>query len=165
MNHRVAVVMGSASDKEIAWDAVKTLREYGVNCTARVLSAHRTPGEAQAFAASVQQEGCSVVIAFAGMAAHLAGALAANTTLPVIGVPVASGGLGGMDAVLSTLQMPPGIPVATVAVNGARNAALLALEMLAISDAELQKKLIAGRAAMREKVLAADEALQTDWKE
>lgn len=165
MNRRVAVVMGSASDQQIARDAVSTLKEYGVPCTVRVLSAHRTPGETQAFAASLRLEGYGAVIAFAGMAAHLAGALAANTTLPVIGVPVASGSLNGMDAVLSTLQMPPGIPVACVGVNGARNAALLAVQMLAIHDPDLEAKLACGRAAMREKALDADRAIQEDWKE
>ena len=134
---KVAIVMGSASDKPIAMDAVKTLAEYGVPTIVRVLSAHRTPQEARDFTLSLEGEGVGAVIALAGMAAHLAGAVAANTVLPVIGVPVSSGGLGGLDALLSTVQMTSGIPVATVAVGGAKNAAILAVQMLAVSDAAL----------------------------
>ena len=115
---KVAIVMGSASDKPIALDAVKTLEEYGVPSVVRVLSAHRTPQEARDFTLSLEAQDVGAVIALAGMAAHLAGAVAANTVLPVIGVPVASGGLGGLDALLSTVQMPSGIPVAAVAVGG-----------------------------------------------
>ena len=134
---KTAIVMGSASDREIALEAVETLGSFGVETTVRVLSAHRTPLEAYTFAQSLEAQGVGVVIAFAGMAAHLAGAVAAHTILPVIGVPVCSGGLGGMDALLSTVQMPSGIPVAAVAVNGAKNAALLAVEILALQDALL----------------------------
>jgi 5-(carboxyamino)imidazole ribonucleotide mutase len=159
---RAAIVMGSASDKDIALEAVETLQSFGVETLVRVLSAHRTPMEAQGFAQSLESEGVGVVIAFAGMAAHLAGAIAANTVLPVIGVPVSSGDLGGMDALLSTVQMPSGIPVATVAVNGAKNAALLAIEILALQDMELREKLVNERHSMRDKVLQADEALQKD---
>jgi 5-(carboxyamino)imidazole ribonucleotide mutase len=159
---RAAIVMGSASDKDIALEAVETLQSFGVETLVRVLSAHRTPMEAQGFAQSLESEGVGVVIAFAGMAAHLAGAIAANTILPVIGVPVSSGDLGGMDALLSTVQMPSGIPVATVAVNGAKNAALLAIEILALQDMELREKLVNERHSMRDKVLQADEALQKD---
>lgn len=162
---KAAVVMGSASDKEIALEAVDTLRAYGVETLVRVLSAHRTPIEAQGFAQSLEAEGAGVVIAFAGMAAHLAGAIAAHTILPVIGVPVCSGDLGGIDALLSTVQMPPGIPVATVAVNGAKNAALLAIEILALQDAELREKLLSERRRMRDMVLQADEALQQEIRE
>ena len=162
MNSKVAVVMGSASDKDIALEAVNTLRVYGVPCTARVMSAHRTPQETQAFAQSLIADGYGVVIAFAGMAAHLAGAIAANTVLPVIGVPVESGPLSGMDALLATVQMPSGIPVATMAVNGAKNAAILAVQMLAVADAALRAKLTEERAGMRSKVLAADAALQQE---
>jgi 5-(carboxyamino)imidazole ribonucleotide mutase len=159
---RAAIVMGSASDKDIALEAVETLQSFGVETLVRVLSAHRTPMEAQGFAQALESEGVGVVIAFAGMAAHLAGAIAANTVLPVIGVPVSSGDLGGMDALLSTVQMPSGIPVATVAVNGAKNAALLAIEILALQDMELREKLVNERHSMRDKVLQADEALQKD---
>lgn len=159
---KAAVVMGSASDKEIALEAVETLGSYGVETLTRVLSAHRTPMEAQAFVQSFEAEGVGVVIAFAGMAAHLAGVIAAQTVLPVIGVPLCSGNLGGMDALLSTIQMPPGIPVATVAVNGARNAALLAVEILALQDAGLREKLLKERRCMRDMVLQADEALQKE---
>jgi 5-(carboxyamino)imidazole ribonucleotide mutase len=159
---RAAIVMGSASDKDIALEAVETLQSFGVETLVRVLSAHRTPMEAQGFAQSLESEGVGVVIAFAGMAAHLAGAIAANTVLPVIGVPVSSSDLGGMDALLSTVQMPSGIPVATVAVNGAKNAALLAIEILALQDMELREKLVNERHSMRDKVLQADEALQKD---
>ncbi len=162
---KAAVVMGSASDKEIALEAVDTFRAFGVETLVRVLSAHRTPMEAQGFARSLESEGAGVVIALAGMAAHLAGALAAHTILPVIGVPVCSGGLGGMDALLSTVQMPSGIPVAAVGVNGAKNAALLAIEILALQDAQLREKLRDERRRMRDKVLQADEALQLEIRE
>ena len=162
---RAAVVMGSTSDKDIALEAVETLQSFGVEALVRVLSAHRTPMEAQGFAQSLESEGVGVVIAFAGMAAHLAGAIAAHIIVPVIGVPVCSGSLGGMDALLSTVQMPPGIPVATVAVNGAKNAALLAIEILAVQDKELRAKLLKERSRMRDKVLQADEALQKEIRD
>lgn len=165
MNSKVAVVMGSASDRDIALEAVNTLRGYGIICTARVMSAHRTPQEAQTFAQSLIADGYGVVIAFAGMAAHLAGAIAANTVLPVIGVPVESGPLRGMDALLATVQMPSGIPVATVAVNGAKNAAILAVQMLAVADPALRAKLTEERAGMQSKVLAADAALQQELEQ
>ena len=158
----VAIVMGSLSDRAIALEAAETLVSYGVQSLTRVLSAHRTPAEAQAFAQSLEAQGVGVVIACAGMAAHLAGAIAAHTVLPVIGVPICSGNLGGMDALLSTVQMPPGIPVAAVAVNGAKNAALLAVEILAVGDARLREKLHDERIRMRDKVLQADQALQKD---
>ena len=121
------------------------MRDYGVQMEVRVLSAHRCPNEAREFAASAREGGFSVILAFAGMAAHLAGAMAANTTLPVIGVPCSGTKLDGMDALLSTVQMPSGIPVATVAVDGGKNAALLAVQIMAVSDAELAQK--AGRGA------------------
>lgn len=156
---KVAIVMGSASDKPIALDAVKTLEEYGVPSVVRVLSAHRTPQEARDFTLSLEGEGVGAVIALAGMAAHLAGAVAANTVLPVIGVPVASGGLGGLDALLSTVQMPSGIPVATVAVGGAKNAAILAVQILAVSDTDLRDRLTKKRADMRAAVLQADKEI------
>ena len=161
---KVAIVMGSASDKPVAMDAVNTLAQYGVQAIVRVLSAHRTPQEARDFTLSLEGEGVGAVIALAGMAAHLAGAVAANTVLPVIGVPVASGGLGGLDALLSTVQMPSGIPVATVAVGGAKNAAILAVQVLAVSDEKLRQKLLYQRAAMRAAVLKADQDINEALK-
>ena len=159
---KVAIVLGSASDLPVAKEALKTLKEFGVSATARVLSAHRTPDEAAAFARAAADEGCGALIAFAGKAAHLAGALAAQTLLPVIGVPVGGGGLGGLDALLSTVQMPRGVPVATVAIDGARNAALLAVRILAVGDAELTQKLADCARAMKEKAAEADSALQKE---
>lgn len=161
---KVAIVMGSASDKPVAMDAVNTLAQYGLQAIVRVLSAHRTPQEARDFTLSLEGEGVGAVIALAGMAAHLAGAVAANTVLPVIGVPVASGGLGGLDALLSTVQMPSGIPVATVAVGGAKNAAILAVQVLAVSDEKLRQKLLDQRAAMRAAVLKADQDINEALK-
>ena len=128
---KVGIVMGSTSDLPVVEKAIGVLRDYGVDTEVRVLSAHRCPNEAREFAASARESGFSVLIAAAGMAAHLAGALAANTTLPVIGIPCAGANFDGMDALLSTVQMPSGIPVATVAVNGAKNAALLAIQIMA----------------------------------
>lgn len=138
---KVAIIIGSDSDMPIAEKAYNTLLEYGVEATVNIFSAHRTPVEARDFALSARDNGYGVIIAAAGMAAHLAGAIAANTTLPVIGIPVKSGDLGGMDALLSTVMMPSGIPVATVAIGGGANAAILAVEMLALSDASLEAKL------------------------
>lgn len=160
---KVAVIMGSDSDLPIVEKGIHVLEEYGVPYEVHVYSAHRTPKESAAFAAAARENGFGVIIAAAGMAAHLAGALAAQTTLPVIGIPVASGGLGGMDALLSTVQMPSGIPVATVAVGGAANAALLACEMLALSDDALAAKLDAARAAGYAKVLEKDAAVAAKY--
>ena len=157
---KVAVIMGSASDLSVAQKAVDTLKDLGIPCTVRVLSAHRTADEARTFALQARERGYGALIALAGMAAHLAGALAANTTLPVVGVPAVSGNLGGMDALLSTVQMPPGIPVATVAVNGAKNAALLCAQMLAITDEALAEKLHQGREAMAREALSKDEEIR-----
>ena len=154
--NKVAVVMGSASDLPVAEKAIAVLQEYGVTAEVRILSAHRCPNEAREFAASARESGFSVLIAAAGMAAHLAGALAANTTLPVIGIPCASHYLDGMDALLATVQMPSGIPVATVAIDGAKNAALLAIQILAVHDEELAKKLEAQRKKDTAAVLQAD---------
>lgn len=156
---KVAVVMGSASDLPVAEKAVAVLREYGVPVEVRVLSAHRCPDEAREFAASARESGFSCLIAAAGMAAHLAGAMAANCTLPVIGIPCGGGAFSGMDALLATVQMPSGIPVATVAVDGGKNAALLAVQILAVTDEALARKL--GEARQREKaaVLAKDQEL------
>ena len=145
--------MGSDSDLPVVSKAIDTLKEYGVPFEVHIYSAHRTPVEAKEFSSSARQNGFGAIIAAAGMAAHLAGAIAANTTLPVIGIPVQSKNLGGMDALLSTVQMPSGIPVATVAIDGATNAAVLAIQILAVEDAELANKLDAARKAGAEKVL------------
>lgn len=160
---KVAVIMGSDSDLPVVEKAINTLKEYGVPYEVHVYSAHRTPEEARAFAVNARDNGFGAIIAAAGMAAHLAGAMAANTTLPVIGIPVKSGDLGGMDALLSTVMMPPGMPVATVAVNGAANAALLAVQILAVTDETLAEKLAVSRAQGAEKVLAKNAAVEEKY--
>ncbi len=160
---KVGVVMGSASDLPVVEKAIAVLREYGVPTEVRVLSAHRCPDEASAFACAARSDGYGVLIAAAGMAAHLAGALAANTTLPVIGIPCAGARLDGMDALLSTVQMPSGIPVATVAIDGAKNAALLAIEILALSDDALAQKLEQARTDGKEAVLRADAEISSKY--
>ena len=144
---RIAVVMGSPTDLPVVEQAVDVLREYDLSFDVRVLSAHRTPRAAQEFAVYAREEGFGAIIAVAGKAAHLAGAIAANTTLPVIGLPVRSSELDGIDALLSTVQMPPGIPVATVAINGGTNAALLAIQILAVEDGDLAERLRQAREA------------------
>ena len=146
--------MGSDSDLPVVEKAINTLDDFGVPYTVHVLSAHRTPVEAHELSANARENGYGALICAAGMAAHLAGAVAANTTLPVIGIPVKSKNLDGMDALLSTVQMPTGIPVATVAIDGAANAAILAVQMLAIEDKDLAEKLDAQRKAGAQKVLA-----------
>ena len=156
---KIGLVMGSDSDLPVVEKAIAVLREFGVPFEAHIYSAHRTPEQAARFAAQAKENGFGVLIAFAGMAAHLAGALAAQTTLPVIGVPCGGGAFGGLDALLSTVQMPSGIPVATVAVGGGANAALLAVQMLALGDGELAETLAARRAGDAEKVLQKDAAL------
>lgn len=161
---KVAVVMGSKSDLHIAEKAIAVLRDYQIEMEVRVLSAHRCPNEAREFAASARESGFSVIIALAGMAAHLAGAMAANTTLPVIGVPCSGAKLDGMDALLSTVQMPGGMPVATVAVDGAKNAALLAIEILAVTDAALARKLQEARDEGTAMVLAADREVREQYR-
>jgi 5-(carboxyamino)imidazole ribonucleotide mutase len=153
----VAIVMGSASDVPVMEGAVEVLRDFEVPFEVRVLSAHRTPDDALEFARQAQSKGRKVLIAGAGAAAHLAGVLAAVTALPVIGVPIASGGLGGLDSLLAMVQMPKGVPVATVAVNGAGNAGLLAVRILALSDERLAAALTRHREDMATKVRAADE--------
>ncbi len=153
---KVAIIMGSDSDLPVVRKAADTLRELGIPFEAHIYSAHRTPLEAKSFAENARENGFGVLIAAAGMAAHLAGALAANTTLPVIGIPIKSAQLGGLDALLSTVQMPGGIPVATVAIDGASNAAFLAAQILAVEDEELAARLWARRRADAEKVLARD---------
>ena len=157
---KIAVIMGSDSDLPVVEKAINTLKEFGVPYEAHVYSAHRTPDQAAAFAMSARENGFGAIIAAAGMAAHLAGAIAARTTLPVVGIPVKGGAVDGMDALLATVQMPSGMPVATVALNGAVNAALLCIQMLAIEDAELAAKLDAKRAKDTAAVLAKDTALQ-----
>ena len=161
---KVGVVMGSTSDVPVVEKAIKVLQDFGVETEVRVLSAHRCPNEAREFAANARESGFSVLIAAAGMAAHLAGALAANTTLPVIGIPCKSTNLDGMDALLATVQMPSGIPVATVAIDGAKNAALLAIQILAVTDKELAKKLDDKRAEETAAVLKADAELKEKYK-
>ncbi|MBC8577756.1 5-(carboxyamino)imidazole ribonucleotide mutase [Yanshouia hominis] len=153
---KVAIIMGSDSDLPVLKPAVKMLAELEIPFVVRVMSAHRTPAEAADFARNARAEGYGVIIAAAGKAAHLAGALAAQTILPVIGVPVKSSTLDGLDALLSTVQMPGGIPVATVAIDGAQNAALLAAQMLALSDGELADKLLAHRQKQHDSVAAKD---------
>ena len=157
---KVAVIMGSASDLPTVQKAIDTLRELGVTTEAHVYSAHRTPELAASFSRSARQNGFGVILAAAGMAAHLAGAIAANTTLPVVGIPVKSKNLDGIDALLSTVQMPPGIPVATVAIDGAVNAALLAAQILAVTDAGLEAKLEERRREGTAQALQNDAALQ-----
>ena len=157
---KVAVIMGSDSDLPVVEKAINTLKEFGVPYEAHVYSAHRTPDQAAEFAMHARENGFGAIIAAAGMAAHLAGAIAARTTLPVVGIPVKGGAVDGMDALLATVQMPSGMPVATVALNGAVNAALLCIQMLAIEDAELAAKLDAKRAKGTAAVLAKDAALQ-----
>lgn len=157
---KVAVIMGSDSDLPIVEKAVNTLKEYGVPYEVHVFSAHRTPVQCAEFTKSAKDNGFGVIIAAAGMAAHLAGAVAANTTLPVIGIPIKSNKLDGVDALLSTVMMPSGIPVATVAIDGAVNAALLSVQILALSDEELSKKLLQARKSASEKVLEKNKAVE-----
>ena len=157
---KVGIVMGSDSDLPIVEKAINTLVDYGVPFEVHVFSAHRTPIEAKEFSVTARQNGFGAIIAAAGMAAHLAGAIAANTTLPVIGIPVKSKALDGMDALLSTVMMPSGIPVATVAIDGAANAALLAIQMLAIEDTALAEKLDKARADGAKKVLEKNKAIE-----
>ena len=153
---KVGIVMGSDSDLPIIQKAVDVLKEFEIPYEVHVYSAHRTPVEARDFALNARDNGIGVLIAAAGMAAHLAGAIAANTTLPVIGIPCKSSALDGMDALLSTVQMPTGIPVAAVAINGGANAALLAAQILAVSDSTLAQKLDAKRKKDADKVLEKD---------
>ena len=157
---KVAAVMGSDSDLPVVEGAVKVLKEYAVPYEAHVYSAHRTPEQAKEFFSNAKKNGFGVIICAAGMAAHLAGAAAANTTLPVIGIPMKSSAFGGMDALLSTVQMPTGLPVATVAVDGAKNAAHLAMQIIALGDDELAEKLERAREDMKNAVLEKDRALQ-----
>ena len=157
---KVAILMGSDSDLPIVEKGINVLRDYGIPFEVHVYSAHRTPKEAADFVSGAYDAGFGVIIAAAGMAAHLAGAVAANTVLPVIGIPVSCKNTGGMDALLATVQMPSGIPVATVAIDGAANAAHLAAEILALSEPTLREKLIALREAGRENVLKKNAAIE-----
>ena len=160
---KVIIVMGSDSDLPVVEKGIDVLKEYGVPFEVRVLSAHRTPVEAAELSSTAREKGAGVIIAAAGKAAHLAGAMAANTTLPVIGIPVKSSTLDGLDALLSTVQMPAGIPVATVAIDGAQNAALLAIQILSVSDESLADKLSAKRKAAADKVREKDEAIRAKF--
>ena len=160
---KVGIVMGSDSDLPIVKKAMDTLSAFGIPYEVHVYSAHRTPVEARDFAVSARENGFGAIIAAAGMAAHLAGAIAANTTLPVIGIPCKSTNLDGMDALLSTVQMPTGIPVATVAINGAANAALICAQIFAVEDAELAKKLDDKRRADAAIVLQKDAAVAAEY--
>lgn len=160
---KIAVIMGSDSDLPVVEKAITTLKDYGVPCEVHVFSAHRTPDAAAEFAASARENGFGAIIAAAGKAAHLAGALAARTTLPIVGIPVKSSNLDGVDALLSTVQMPSGMPVATVAIDGAVNAALLCIEMLAITDGELAAKLDKARADGQAKVLAKNREIEEKY--
>ena len=160
---KVGILMGSDSDLPVVEKAIAVLKEYGVPFEVHVYSAHRTPEQARDFAMNARANGFGAIIAAAGMAAHLAGAIAANTTLPVIGIPVKSKYLDGIDALLSTVQMPTGIPVATVAIDGAANAALLSVQMIAISDTELAEKLDNARKEGSEKVLAKNKIVEEQF--
>lgn len=159
---KVAILMGSKSDFPVVKPAVQVLKDFGIETTVRVISAHRTPNEAHDFAANAEKEGVEAIICAAGKAAHLGGVIAAYTTLPVIGLPVKTDMMGGLDSLLSIVQMPSGIPVATVGVNGGENAGLLALQMLGLKYPQIAEKLAAYKAAMAEKIAADDAALQAE---
>ena len=160
---KVGIIMGSDSDLPVVSKAADTLKSFCVPFEVHVFSAHRTPEEAKDFSINARKNGFGAIIAAAGMAAHLAGAIAANTTLPVIGIPIKSAGLGGIDALLSTVQMPSGIPVATVAIDGAVNAALLCVEILAVTDSELAENLDNKRKSDYEKVLSKNKAVEEQF--
>ncbi len=157
---KVGIIMGSDSDLPVVERAIYKLKEFDVPFEVHIYSAHRTPKEAKEFAENARDNGFGAIIAAAGKAAHLAGAMAANTTLPVIGIPIKSSTLDGLDALLSTVQMPSGMPVATVAIDGAENAALLAIQILAVNDAELSKKLCESREKGAEKVLLKNKEIE-----
>ena len=161
---KVGIIMGSDSDLPVVEKAIKTLDEYGVPYEVHVYSAHRTPEQSKEFAQNAKSNGFGAIIAAAGKAAHLAGAIAANTTLPVIGIPVKASVLDGIDALLSTVQMPAGIPVATVAIDGAVNAALLCIEMLSVFDEQLAEKLKQKRASDAEKVIEKNKKTEEKYK-
>jgi len=158
----VAILMGSKSDLELVMPAVAMLKEFGVEHDVRVLSAHRTPHQTSQFAEAAKQAGVQIIICCAGAAAHLAGVVAGHTTLPVIGVPLARTPLQGVDALYATVQMPPGMPVATVGIDQASNASLLAIQILALHDPALDAKLVAHRKSLADKVMAADDSLEAE---
>ena len=162
MSKKVAVIMGSDSDWPVVKGACQQLKEYGIPFEAHIMSAHRTPAAAADFAKNARKNGFGVLICAAGMAAHLAGAFAGNSTLPVIGIPMKGGMMDGLDALLATVQMPSGIPVAPVAVGGAKNAAVLAAQILAVSDDALAAKLDQARADMAEQIAAKEQKLQSE---
>ena len=162
MSKKVAVIMGSDSDWPVVQAACTQLDEFGIPYEAHILSAHRTPAAAAQFAQDARQNGFGVLICAAGMAAHLAGAFAGNSTLPVIGIPLKGGAMDGLDALLATVQMPSGIPVATVAINGAKNAAVLAAQILAVGDATLAARLDAQRTEMAAQIAEKEAALQAE---
>ena len=159
---KVAIIMGSDSDLPVVEKAIQVLNQYQVPFEVHIYSAHRTPEKSRDFAINARKNNIGVIIAAAGKAAHLAGALAANTTLPVIGIPIKSSTLDGLDALLSTVQMPSGVPVATVAIDGAQNAAILAIQMLAIEDVSLQEKLEEAKKENERKVLEKDAKLMSE---
>jgi 5-(carboxyamino)imidazole ribonucleotide mutase len=158
---KVAILMGSKSDLELVRPAAEVLGEFGIECELRVMSAHRTPARTAEFAASAREQGYATLICAAGGAAHLAGAVAAQTTLPVIGLPLARTPLAGEDALLATVQMPRGMPVATVAVDGAANAGILAAQIIGVTDREVAERLAAQREANHKKIEADDEAVRS----
>ena len=162
---KVAVIMGSDSDWPVVKAACQQLKEFGIPFEAHILSAHRTPAQAAEFARGARANGFGALICAAGMAAHLAGAIAANTTLPVIGIPMKGGAMDGLDALLATVQMPSGIPVATVALNGAKNAAVLAAQILAVSDEALAARLDEARQKMADQIAAKEAKLQAELAE
>ena len=162
MRKKVAVIMGSDSDLDTMRPCLKRLKSFGVPFEVHIISAHRTPAAAEAFASQAKERGFGAIIAAAGKAAHLAGVLAAHTTLPVIGVPVKTSMMGGLDSLLSMVQMPKGIPVACVAVDGADNAAILAAQMLALSDGDLADQLVSFKADMAAEVMEKDKKIQTE---
>lgn len=161
---KIAIVMGSDSDLPVVEGAIGVLREYGAPFEVHVWSAHRTPDEVREFSSRARENGFGVIIAAAGMAAHLAGAIAANTTLPVVGIPIKSGPLDGLDALFSTVMMPSGIPVATVAVNGAKNAAFLALEILGVTDPAVAAALDGKREEGARAVLEKNEKIEKTYQ-
>ena len=158
---KVAIIMGSISDRDVAWESAQRLEELGIPFEMKIMSAHRTPDDVAQFSKSARSEGFAAIIAIAGHAAHLAGAIAANTTLPVLGVPVASSALSGLDALLATVQMPSGVPVATLAIgsSGAKNAAILAAQIIAVADRDMAAKLDEAKERMKKGVREADSQL------
>ena len=161
---KVAFVMGSDSDLPVVEKGIKTVKNFGIDVVVRVISAHRTPQVAEEFARNAEADGIGVIVAAAGKAAHLGGVLAAYTTIPVIGLPIKSSTLDGLDSLLSIVQMPPGIPVATVAIDGAENAGILAVQILALGDMELKQKLKAHKVEMAEKVAEKDAIVAAKFK-